>query len=595
GDTNLLHKYAEEVPVSMHIEMGGTTDQRLLVLLMTRRGPIIPTMVFDHHGRVLFANQAVCSLLGTKPKDMRGRDIATLLPEPFGFLHHRWIKEAGVAITRPPPASCRAGISHALVSSNGVHVPVRMKITGREIGGVHMNIVRATRIPNEEALDERRLSITIDQHGHIVGIAATTPHHGMHLTSTCGLPPASTMQLLDGTHPKAGDKPPVFGFDPVNLLHRKVYEVVDIFAEWHGQGHSVMHAVKALAQHSSSRPGSAWRVGVMPHHLSAEAEKAAHKLGRELLAGGPPPEAEAEAKGDHLATNRTVESARATARDVELDFGDTPRPDGAKPATPTVTTATPAADAIAAKGNTGGRSALSAMDSKGSRVISDDSAMARGPTGAAGGGAEGGKEERLTRRMGTHEWQDVVHVDPEQVPIPHDAEYDIDHHYGDEKDMTVSSGESSHDDDGSGSGAGSERGDQQAGRNTDGAAEKMTRAEALQRKKTMAALDPEERVQYVRAVRRVKEWLASGYYFDQRDAEPIGAVDASSHGPHAAPAHGRDHEHADAPHAHGHADGLRDGRLSRVAEEPDPIKGPQGRPHEDGSAHGTARGGGGDE
>ncbi len=45
----------------------------------------------------------------------------------------------------------------------------------------------------------------------------------------------------------------------------------------------------------------------------------------------------------------------------------------------------------------------------------------------------------------------------------------------------------------------------------------MTREEALQRKKTMAALEPGERAQYVRGVKRVKEWLASGYHFDRRD------------------------------------------------------------------------------
>jgi hypothetical protein len=35
----------------------GTEDQRLLVLSMTRRGETSPMIVFDHHGRALFANQ----------------------------------------------------------------------------------------------------------------------------------------------------------------------------------------------------------------------------------------------------------------------------------------------------------------------------------------------------------------------------------------------------------------------------------------------------------------------------------------------------------------------------------------------------------
>lgn len=52
----------------------------------------------------------------------------------------------------------------------------------------------------------------------------------------------------------------------------------------------------------------------------------------------------------------------------------------------------------------------------------------------------------------------------------------------------------------------------------------MTREEALQRKKTMATLEPSERVQYVKGVRRVKEWLASAYRFDRRDVRGGGSL-----------------------------------------------------------------------
>ncbi len=82
--------------------------------------------------------QALCSLLGTKPKDMRGRDMASLLPQPFGLLHHRWIKDADGSLTKPPPSSCRAGAVHSLLSANGVHVPVRMAISSRDFAGVNM-------------------------------------------------------------------------------------------------------------------------------------------------------------------------------------------------------------------------------------------------------------------------------------------------------------------------------------------------------------------------------------------------------------------------------------------------------------------------
>lgn len=45
-----------------------------------------------------------------------------------------------------------------------------------------------------------------------------------------------------------------------------------------------MHAVKALGQRTAARPGSAWRVGVMPHVQSHAEEKEAAKREAERLA-----------------------------------------------------------------------------------------------------------------------------------------------------------------------------------------------------------------------------------------------------------------------------------------------------------------------
>ncbi|PNW87648.1 hypothetical protein CHLRE_02g142166v5 [Chlamydomonas reinhardtii] len=846
ADMLVTHKYAEDVPVTVRVDMGGTDDQRLLVLSITRRGETSPMIVFDHHGRALFANQALCSLLGTKPKDMRGRDMASLLPQPFGLLHHRWIKDAEGALTKPPPSSCRAGAVHSLLSANGVHVPVRMAISSRDMAGVSMHIVRAQRVSPEEAMDEQRLHITTDQHGHILSIHAA-PHHAGGAAFSQPPPPPT----LDGSAPA---KPQVFGFPPEHLVGRKLYEAVDVFSEWHTEGHSVMHAVKALAQVSASKPGSAWRVGVLPHHVSVEVEKAAARVGRsnmadgiaeghghlsrqdsqhsvgpgaggardmtrsttllrtsmsksraavmqvtgpehtaegtrytirlwrpELLTGvielnermtvlkadpvaglifgipassmsqqpltrflklGPPgamsmksglvgaalsvrsgaggggavagprgsasgaatqlismesllgnkhvkggmkggknahktgprrvfearhadglplqisfqaalkagsatqrlvaaikplnlslrgnvavlaalmrgddqidqctidneghspslhrmraanavrlranaetvqrrdkqagagtvkdkntgkgggvprlalaklasPDSVAGSTPSGMATavaagmasartlgpggsgkaaeeeapptHRTDGSALATARDVGLEFGQIPRVgenggdsgggdgdgggslgDGSSPS------GSGQQDAAA--------KASSSLSGSGSRHISDDSAMGRSHPGKGSDrtpAGVAGHKVPLSKRFLTREWQDIVHVDPEQVPLPHDAEYEIEHHVGEDKDMNVSSSSSSDSD-----GSGSEAGDRVHGRNTGVAADTMTREEALQRKKTMAALEPGERVQYVRGVKRVKEWLASGYHFDRRDAEP---------------------------------------------------------------------------
>ncbi|GIL79405.1 hypothetical protein Vretimale_18290 [Volvox reticuliferus] len=964
ADIMLTHKFAEDVPVTLRVELGGTADQRLLVLNMARAGEVVPTMVLDHHGRVLFANQALCSLLGTKPKDMRGRDLGTLMPQPFGYLHHRWIKDAEMAVsTKPPPSSCRAGAVHSLVSSNGVHVPVRMIITSRELpGGVHVNIVRATRVTLDEALDEQRVNITTDQHGHIISVSSAS-HHNPH-SSVAGAPPSiapSAAVPLLGEMVDGSPRPQIFGYPPENLVGRKLYEAVDIFQEWHGQGHSVMHAVKALAQHSSARPGSAWRVGVLPHYLSLEMEKAAQKLDNcadgedqteekrlsasgmrtdrqlshrrsmrrnatllrtslprwraaimqvmgpehtatgthytvklwrpELLSGvlelnekmvvvkadsaaglifgvpsytmsqqplwrflklgapgstslhktsavsapganglevrvsasnnavaagdgdsaqpaplitkeslmgnhhvkggmkggklahktGPRRIFEARhadgmplqisfqvamkngtsatrliaaikplnlIKGniavlytamrgedlDHytiedvgsrslhrvrthasqrqalasaaskdfaaaaaaasgggnatalprrqgtgkidggggaatatafmetaaaaittaavdtpapllkvqsvlsaratgvapgLSSARTLETSAgagslgmrsedlkgvvkaalddaggnssskvdplviastdsnilATARNIDLKFGAVTTPRQGSGTGKDVTAVVTGADEKAAdcpgtperdgKEGQGAKvlGSVSGSDTNG-RPVSDDSAMLhahqqqeqdKAPqpqeteqtqeeamegldrkqqpkqeadqegekpkrrSGELQQGSEGGRQlhphshhhhhmlgPHLSRKFQTRDWDHVLHVDPEEVPIPHDVDYDIEHHWGDEKDMTVSSSSSSYDDDGSDS-----ESDHHVGKNTEGAADKMTREEALQRKKTMAAMEPSERVQYVKGVRRVKEWLASGYFFDRRDAEPV--------------------------------------------------------------------------
>eukprot|EP00198_Chlamydomonas_reinhardtii_P011170 XP_001700507.1 predicted protein [Chlamydomonas reinhardtii] len=711
ADMLVTHKYAEDVPVTVRVDMGGTDDQRLLVLSITRRGETSPMIVFDHHGRALFANQALCSLLGTKPKDMRGRDMASLLPQPFGLLHHRWIKDAEGALTKPPPSSCRAGAVHSLLSANGVHVPVRMAISSRDMAGVSMHIVRAQRVSPEEAMDEQRLHITTDQHGHILSIHAA-PHHAGGAAFSQPPPPPT----LDGSAPA---KPQVFGFPPEHLVGRKLYEAVDVFSEWHTEGHSVMHAVKALAQVSASKPGSAWRVGVLPHHVSVEVEKAAARVGRsnmadgiaeghghlsrqdsqhsvgpgaggardmtrsttllrtsmsksraavmqvtgpehtaegtrytirlwrpELLTGvielnermtvlkadpvaglifgipassmsqqpltrflklGPPgamsmksglvgaalsvrsgaggggavagPRGSASGAATQLISmesllgnkhvkggmkggknahktgpRRVFEARHADGLPLQISFqaalkagsatqrlvaaikplnlslrgnvavlaalmrGDdqidqcTIDNEGHSPSLHRMR----AANAVRLRANA--ETASSSLSGSGSRHISDDSAMGRSHPGKGSDrtpAGVAGHKVPLSKRFLTREWQDIVHVDPEQVPLPHDAEYEIEHHVGEDKDMNVSSSSSSDSD-----GSGSEAGDRVHGRNTGVAADTMTREEALQRKKTMAALEPGERVQYVRGVKRVKEWLASGYHFDRRDAEP---------------------------------------------------------------------------
>lgn len=88
----LCHKYAEDVPVELKIEMGGTEDQRLLVARLHRKSEVPAMMAFDRHLGLVFANMSMGALLGHKVAAMKGMELAKFMPQPFGYLHQRWIK-----------------------------------------------------------------------------------------------------------------------------------------------------------------------------------------------------------------------------------------------------------------------------------------------------------------------------------------------------------------------------------------------------------------------------------------------------------------------------------------------------------------------
>ena len=77
----------------MRFEMGGTEEQRLLVVTMKRMCPTEPMAVFDHHGSMLYANTVFAHMVGYDVDKMAGMKISKLMAEPYGYLHHRWIRE----------------------------------------------------------------------------------------------------------------------------------------------------------------------------------------------------------------------------------------------------------------------------------------------------------------------------------------------------------------------------------------------------------------------------------------------------------------------------------------------------------------------
>lgn len=59
---------------------------------------------FDHKGRCLYANTPLAAMLGYTIKVLRSKDIAQLLPQPYGVLHLKWLK---VCVWRPERALSR--------------------------------------------------------------------------------------------------------------------------------------------------------------------------------------------------------------------------------------------------------------------------------------------------------------------------------------------------------------------------------------------------------------------------------------------------------------------------------------------------------
>ncbi len=93
-------------------------------------------------------------------------------------------------------------------------------------------MVRATRVTADEALEEQRMQLTVDQHGHILSVSAPTALQLAQLAAGAAGGAAAPVAAA----PAAGPKPHVFGFAPENLMGRKLHEAVDLFAEWHEEG-----------------------------------------------------------------------------------------------------------------------------------------------------------------------------------------------------------------------------------------------------------------------------------------------------------------------------------------------------------------------
>ncbi|WIA28374.1 hypothetical protein OEZ86_010920 [Tetradesmus obliquus] len=241
--TTIRHKYAQDVPVSIKFEMGGTESQRVLVAVMKKLSETVPMAAFDHKGRCVFANTPLASMLGFKLSVLRTKEISQLLPQPYGRLHMKWITEAGSMSARQTPNSCRNSNTSIMLSSNGTPVYFKTDIIAQnasaaahsQVDGSSESVwaVKVTRSTKEAMLGERRMQLLVASDGRILWAT-----------------PASPAAL--------------FGLEPAALVGQKLQGIIDLFAEYclGLVSGDIAAALAALLSRTANRPGSSWRVGV---------------------------------------------------------------------------------------------------------------------------------------------------------------------------------------------------------------------------------------------------------------------------------------------------------------------------------------------
>lgn len=232
ANTFIKHKYAEDVPVSMKFEMGGTSEQRLLVVTMKRTAPTEALAVFDHKGSLLFSNSVFASMLGYESNKIAGKNIATFIEQPYGYLHQRWIKDQDSKVTKPTPGGCRSGLPFRLLTSSGTHVTAKLGITLKEAGDHSNFCVKVDPVDPHDKDDMRRMLIRVNGQGEIVYVSH------------------SPSQLFD--------------FAPSSLVGLHLHDTIDIFSQWEGKGEDCQEALEALMIFSEANKGASWRVGVIP-------------------------------------------------------------------------------------------------------------------------------------------------------------------------------------------------------------------------------------------------------------------------------------------------------------------------------------------
>ena len=137
--TKLLHKYLPPMEVEVAAELGGTVEQRILIVNIRCLTDSLSLMVVDHKGRVSYASTQLATMLGYPVKALSGMTLAAIVPPPFSQLHASWMKDLAA---KPMAASCRAGGVVHLLSANGARLPVTLQISAHDDGEHVKHIVK---------------------------------------------------------------------------------------------------------------------------------------------------------------------------------------------------------------------------------------------------------------------------------------------------------------------------------------------------------------------------------------------------------------------------------------------------------------------
>ncbi len=200
----IKHKFASPIMCSCTIANGGGARAHFFILTISREAPE-SMMVTDGKGKLLHVSKAVADDLGYPVVDLLGElaenvwDI--ILPEPFNNLHHAHISHE--LPMSSPSFSCRTGLSVCLLANTDEGLkpkPYKIKVKSRRLDktGESANIVTIQPSSMEQAMDERRLLLKMNQSGIVTKVGAS---------------PES-----------------LFGFNPSEMLGKPISSFVDIFS-----------------------------------------------------------------------------------------------------------------------------------------------------------------------------------------------------------------------------------------------------------------------------------------------------------------------------------------------------------------------------